>query len=323
MEGNRILELEQTNPMMYNMQFDESSYVKFMKGIIIHKIVTTNGYNGVHNLKFLEETDNVKSVTILYDIVVNGNIIDIDSLDKKDIQFIASYYVSICDIENVTKYYEKLIDDANHLYFIFKFCMERDIINEAKKYALMIIKRGLDIRSEEILKLRSHANSDEYNEFNDALIRNNVKIFIKDGCKNGLSSFKRYTGKMGFPKLVGYSMIMDGGDKLLSSFSVCDSGYEENSSWGFSGMHGSLSEVLDNMIDENVINMISQLSQEEVKTKCNLIQIIYRLIHNQIDMMKLHFDYTLNGKGYDDAERDYYSYAARGKRQNDSHTNEK
>lgn len=55
-----------------------------------------------------------------------------------------------------------------------------------------------------------------------------------------------------------------------------------------------------------IIAIIETLENMEIQNESpNGIKFIKKLLCHQIDIMKLHFEYTVNGKGYDEAKKDY------------------
>jgi len=61
----------------------------------------------------------------------------------------------------------------------------------------------------------------------------------------------------------------------------------------------------NNTIDDAVLNLISEIDVDNVVGLCNNILIIKKLLTHQLDLMELHFKYSINGKGYDDAKKDF------------------
>lgn len=304
MEENK----EQTNPTMYTIQFDELKYIKYIKMMIMHEISTkTRGYNS--ELEYsIKKINDINRLNILYEIIANGGTINVDSLDREDILILALYYVAISDINNVIKYYEKLIDDDKQLEKLFEFLVEVKSYDNIKKYAPMMLKRNLYIPDYVLIELQELYNSSECEEFERLYIPQKLNDYKNRRHVFNFDKYCEVLGKKCIAKMIRYSLITNSNsDDFISNFFL--SFQDRNKRRDCEKMI----DILDDIFDDTMINMISQLSHDEVKTKCKLVQIIHRLIHNQFDIMNLHFNYTMDGKGYNDAKKDFLSHAVYGK----------
>lgn len=307
MEENK----EQTKPNMYTIQFDELKYIKYMKMMIMNEILTKTSKMNYELRNNIEKINDISRLNILYEIIVNGGVINVDSLDREDIRIVALYYVAVCDIDNVIKYYEKLIDeDDKHLVNLFRFLVEMELYDNVKKYAPMMLKRNLNVGSDVLIKLQKLYNPHEREEINRLLISR------MNGAYCG-STYCEMLGKKCIVKMIRYFLITN--NDPPDFFSKIFLKYDDHRR---SHECGKLTDILDDMFDDTMMNMISQLSHDEVKTKCKIIQIIHRLIHNQFDIMKLHFNYTIKGKGYDDAKSDFLSHIVAKSHTDETHTND-
>lgn len=67
---------------------------------------------------------------------------------------------------------------------------------------------------------------------------------------------------------------------------------------------------LDAYAEEEMLNTISSIKPEDINKHPKFIQMIYKLLHSNFDSMKLHFEYSMKGKGFEDAKTDFYKYAS-------------
>lgn len=70
----------------------------------------------------------------------------------------------------------------------------------------------------------------------------------------------------------------------------------------------SLLPLMDAYTDEDMLKVIYSIKPENINKHPKFIQTIHKLLHSNIDPMKLHFEYSMQGKGFEDAKADYYKY---------------
>ena len=72
----------------------------------------------------------------------------------------------------------------------------------------------------------------------------------------------------------------------------------------------SINDVcISNSINDNeqFIKLIMSFKFEETDELCLALKILLNCLKNQMTIFELHFDYSINGKGYDDAKKDFIS----------------
>lgn len=62
---------------------------------------------------------------------------------------------------------------------------------------------------------------------------------------------------------------------------------------------------LDEKQKNEVIDLISQIKIKDSVKMPFLLESYTKMIKYNLDMMKLHFEYTVNGLGYEDAKKDF------------------
>lgn len=68
--------------------------------------------------------------------------------------------------------------------------------------------------------------------------------------------------------------------------------------------------IWDISYDAEVLKAISSIPKTAIDEYPGFIRVMWNLIHKQIDLMTLHFTYSVNGLGYKQAEDDYYNVAS-------------
>jgi hypothetical protein len=58
-------------------------------------------------------------------------------------------------------------------------------------------------------------------------------------------------------------------------------------------------------ITEDVINQITKINEEDITKLPSIIQYCWKLYYVKVKPIELHFNYTINGKGYEDAKKDF------------------
>lgn len=73
-----------------------------------------------------------------------------------------------------------------------------------------------------------------------------------------------------------------------------------------------MNDMLDNFINEDTLKIISSKTSDEITNYPKWVKIIHKLINNIIDPMDLHFKYTVNGIGFEDAKKDFFKNLSTG-----------
>lgn len=305
------------NNIVYEMKFDEPMYINFMKSMTIRDILLKQEQLGKNNghYKILEKINDVEIMKIVYDVMMNNTKYNRESAGEKGIYYIAIYYMSIFYVEKVIEYYEMITDNDDNLLFLYIYLVNNNFGKDAKKYLDMIIDRNLlgKITYGSIMTIHESRaiTSDDYN---------NIMLFKHFGIEpnfpndksiisgNNLSCNKDVFATKRFSYALIKSQIINGQISIM--FDTPEIGCDV--SWGVISKEVKLQTFLDNIVDEYILDVISKIPPDEVKNKCKLIQVLYRLINNIFDNMKLHFEYSVEGKGYDNAKKDFLDYIKNG-----------
>lgn len=69
-------------------------------------------------------------------------------------------------------------------------------------------------------------------------------------------------------------------------------------------------DIINEIINEDTIKLISSKSSDDIINYPNWIKVIHKLIHSALTPMELHFKYTMNGKGFEEAKTDFLNHVS-------------
>lgn len=68
--------------------------------------------------------------------------------------------------------------------------------------------------------------------------------------------------------------------------------------------------LLDAYTEEEMLNVISSIKPEDIHKHPKFVQMIYKLLNSNFDLMKLHFEYSKKGKGFTHAKEDFLKHVS-------------
>ena len=66
------------------------------------------------------------------------------------------------------------------------------------------------------------------------------------------------------------------------------------------------SEMLDSENEEIFLSSVMDFEFTSEDKLCTCLKLLISTLNNSISIMDLHFTYTVNGKGFDNAKKDYF-----------------
>lgn len=302
---------------MPQYDIEENDYKKFLifrikdifreKYRIISFIDTTyfSEDTSVHVLKriqsFLESDENV---TIL------------ESDDPNDNYIYGWCSTNIGSFNNAARYYEKAANagNVNAMFATAKCYNTLNMYDDAEKYYLKAIDHGKSyIYSYHISSFYSMHKSNalakkyafdglekhiiELNEQNNRPDNNTIVIhpniptvtpsparpFLRNGMdREDYAKFCDIALKHNYPSILNDVRFADEERNFINFFNI-----------------------LDNIFTNETINILSTKTDEEISMFPKIYKVVYNLLKTSLEPIKLHFEYSIHGKGYQDAERDF------------------
>jgi tetratricopeptide (TPR) repeat protein len=179
---------------------------------------------------------------------------------------------------------QAMFNIANYYYNV-----KKDHVN-AEKYYIMAIEHGnIDAMNNLAVyykNIKNHANAEKY-----------YLMAIDHGCVNALNNlalYYEYTEK-DMIKLV---------ELYIKNFKLVDRNKIIN----------EIKKIWNLDLDsEQSVRLVELLSTFEILPDDNIptsLRMFINMLQQNIDTMRLHFEYTLNGKGYEEAKEDFISLIA-------------
>lgn len=203
--------------------------------------------------------------------------------------------------DDIYKYYEMAIDRGNTKAMI--------------KLAQYYIHYGTDIKykSEHILRKRRYNYDDKVVKyFLMGIEKGDTQAMVKLGdyymnCKLFDNAKKYYliaienNNERGFGGLCNYYK-----EKRETENDIITLSIKYNMYHIFNFDQLACSRAAKYKFTKEDLDILSNRTFDELKDAPEFIKMIHRMIKTPIDIMKLHFDYTVHGKGYDEAKNDFF-----------------
>jgi hypothetical protein len=242
-------------------------------------------YNLILDNTFSEPTNKIEYVyySIYYDYIKDYTImikycdILIHEYQSSCIMFnLGLYYYRIKDFSNMLKYYEMAIryGNSNAMNNLGAHYQEQKDYPNMIKYYEMAIENGCATAMSNLGKYyetqKDYANMVKYCEMS---IANNCF-----NCQGSLESY--YKKNKLFDKLLVLYLKTAKYDDIKDIICIAE-------------------------ITEDVINQIAKINEVDIAKLPTIIQYCWKLYYIKVKPIELHFNYTINGKGYEDAKKDF------------------
>jgi len=103
---------------------------------------------------------------------------------------------------------------------------------------------------------------------------------------------------------------------VLDRYELCLRYTNKNTGYSYGYNHSTnkkiceLRVLLDAYTEEEMLNVISSIKPEDIHKHPKFVQMIYKLLNSNFDLMKLHFEYSKKGKGFTHAKEDFLKHVS-------------
>lgn len=193
------------------------------------------------------------------------------------------------EYDKMRKYYEKAIEFGESMAMnnlAYYYSSENNKL--AEKYYQMAVSKGNN--------LAMHNLAVWYrNRRNDVETEKYFLMAIENGNRTSIRSLETYyRDRNDKIKLIDLYMKTQNISGIIMAINDYLNDYRE-----------------DQKLNTIIINLLQNLDTSD-GTMPNGIKIVKKLLVHQMDIMKLHFDYTLHGKGYEEAKSDFINLINKG-----------
>lgn len=294
---------------------DENAYKRFLlsriRALFIEKYRITNYVY----VQYLNENTSVHILNLILDFLEFNRVIPTDDPDDNCVY--GWCYMNIGSINNAIIYYENAAKagNVNAMIETANCYNQLHMYDNAEKYYLEAIKNSnssiyshhiasfyhmhkekaltkkyaLDGLERKIIELREENKNANINN-TDATV--NVP---RIGSPSPTRAFLRY----GMDK-EDYAKLCDVALKHVYPSVIEDIKFADEER-----NYIKLSDLLDNIFTDETLNILSTKTSEEIMKFPKIYRIIYNLLKTSLEPIKLHFEYSMTGKGYQDAEKDF------------------
>lgn len=233
----------------------------------------------------------------------------------QDMFFYGLYFEEMEDFDNMKKYYLMAIEKGNELAMnnLGMYYYKLEDYEKAKEYLIQgAEKDGIDC----IVNLGTYYNNIEKNldkavkQYEIGVEKENVDAMFKLGLV--------YKKKKDYENMMKYfTMVFEKGDD--DEKEILEDHLSDKKKFNILGdlyfrleLYLKLQHLIEDMIfsEEKITPKIIELiekSGEHFDENCHpFLQSYYKLLKSKVDLMKLHFDYSEQGKGYHEAKKDFY-----------------
>lgn len=217
----------------------------------------------------------------LHDQIVEKSLMLIDKGDIESSIKLADYYLKFCYEGNYKdKYYDEII---KHYLFAIQNIQNENIQNE-------------NIQKENIIR---EVNIEAMIKLGLFYYRNNEDEQAMKYLSMALDAEKISDYWFVWDEIHDYFGDIEDCADFLIPFSIKRNEYD------IFGSKYVCYGAVDYKFTKEDLDILSSRSYDDLKDAPEFIKMIHRMMKSQIDIMKLHFDYTVHGEGYEKAKSDY------------------
>jgi len=234
-----------------------------------------------YNLTYIHIED--ASILNIYNLYVNN--ILFEPVTHCELLYMGVYYKTIKNYIEMEKYYLMAIKKGNQdaMYNLAVYYKNIKNYIEMEKYYLMAIEKGNDKAMNNLAVY--------YEEIkNDIEMEKYYLMAIEKGNRDAMNNLAYYY------KNNQYEL------KLLNLYILKNHNRDE-----IITLFNKISSSLDLNDKELFLKLLTEYQFENTDKLCVLLALLVNTLKNNIDIIDLHFIYSIHGKGFEDAKHDYFN----------------